>query len=131
MSELAVSAERLTASEALDRGRAAFAAGSWAETYAFLTAAGRATPLDPTDLERLGIAAWLTGRGVESLEHLERLHQAWLAAGETSRAARAAVWLAVRFQFQGEAAQEAAAVERAARGLTEAHATSTGAAARP
>jgi DNA-binding NarL/FixJ family response regulator len=115
VSELAVDAERINAAEALERGRAAFAAASWAEAYACLAAAGAAGPLEAPDLERLGIAAWLTGRVAESLEHLERLHLAWLAAGETGRAARAAVWLAVRFQFQGEAAQSSGWLARAQR----------------
>jgi DNA-binding CsgD family transcriptional regulator len=115
LTDLRVTPEGMTRTDALERGRAAFTAEAWTEAYACLTAADLDTPLDPPDLERLGMAAWLTGRGAESLEYLERLHQAWLAAGETDRAARAAVWLAVRFGFQGEAARSSGWVARAQR----------------
>jgi DNA-binding NarL/FixJ family response regulator len=107
--------EAMSRTDALERGRAAFTAEAWSEAYAHLAAADRDTPLDPDDLERLGIAAWLIGRGAESLELLERLHQARLAAGETDHAARAAVWLAVRFLFQGEAARSGGWFARAER----------------
>ena len=115
MPDLRVTAEGMTRTDTRERGRAAFTAGAWGEAYAHLAAADLDAPLDPADLERLGIAAWLTGRGAESLELLERLHHAWLAAGETDRAARAAVWLAVRFGFQGEAARSGGWVARAQR----------------
>src|SRR5262245_37143883 len=105
----------MTRTDTLERGRAAFTAEAWGEAHDHLAAADLDTPLDPADLERLGIAAWLTGRGAASLEYLERLHQAWLAAGETDRAARSAVWLAVRFGFQGEAARSGGWVARAQR----------------
>lgn len=115
MTELGVTSEAMSRTDALERGRAAFDTEAWSEAYARLAAADLDTPLDPPDLERLGMAAWLTGRGAESLELLERLHQAWLAAGETARAARAAVWLAVRFLFQGEAARSGGWLARAQR----------------
>jgi DNA-binding NarL/FixJ family response regulator len=115
LTDLRVTPEGMTPGDALERGRAAFTAEAWSEAHALLAAADLATPLDPPDLEQLGIAAWLTGRGAESLEYLERLHQAWLAAGETDRAARAAVWLAIRFGFQGEAARSGGWVARAQR----------------
>jgi len=115
LTHLGVTFEGMSRTDALDRGRAAFDTEAWSETYAHLAAADLETPLDPPDLERLGIAAWLTGRGAESLEYLERLHQAWLAVGETGRAARSAVWLAVRFGFQGETARSGGWVARAQR----------------
>jgi DNA-binding NarL/FixJ family response regulator len=115
LTDLGVTFEGMSRTDALERGRAAFDTEAWSEAYAHLAAADLETPLEPPDLERLGIAAWLTGRGGESLEYLERLHQAWLAAGETGRAARAAVWLAVRFGFQGEAARSSGWVARAQR----------------
>ena len=115
MTDLGVTSEGMSRTDALERGRAAFDTEAWSEAYAHLAAADLDTPLDPLDLERLGMAAWLTGRGADSLEYLERLHQAWLAGGETDRAARAAVWLAVRFGFQGEVARSGGWVARAQR----------------
>jgi DNA-binding NarL/FixJ family response regulator len=115
LTDLRVSAEGMSRTDALERGRVAFDTEAWSEAYAHLAAADLDAPLDPPDLERVGVAAWLTGRGAESLEYLERLHQAWLAAGQTDRAARAAVWLAVRFGFQGEAARSGGWVARAQR----------------
>ncbi|HKT61774.1 MAG TPA: response regulator transcription factor [Gemmatimonadales bacterium] len=105
----------MSRTHALEQGRIAFDAEAWSDAYARLAAADRETPLDPPDLDRLSIAARLAGRGPESLEYLERLHQAWLAAGHADRAARAAVWLAVRFLFEGESARSNGWVARAQR----------------
>jgi DNA-binding NarL/FixJ family response regulator len=115
VTDLGVTLEGMSRTEALERGRAAFDAEAWSDAYAHLAAADREAPLDPDDLERLGIAARLTGRGAESLEYLERLHHARLAAGEAELAVRAAVWLAVRFLFEGETARSSGWIARAER----------------
>ncbi|MGH7512977.1 MAG: LuxR C-terminal-related transcriptional regulator [Gemmatimonadales bacterium] len=109
----------MSRTDALERGRVAFEAGAWNEVHAVLSAADRDVPLEPHDLERLGVAARLTGRGAESLEYLERLHQAWLARGEPDRAGRAAVWLAMRFLLEGETARGGGWLARARRLIDE------------
>jgi hypothetical protein len=54
--------------DALKRGRAAFTAQAWADAVEGLSAADRAAPLAPDDLERLATAAYLAGREDESAE---------------------------------------------------------------
>ena len=47
----------------------------WTETYAQLSKADHEHRLKPEDLERLSLAAYLTGRSAESFQILERAHQ--------------------------------------------------------
>jgi DNA-binding NarL/FixJ family response regulator len=100
---------------ALERGRESFERRMWGEAYRALSAADREAPLDPEDLERLGIAARLIGNDAESGDLLARLHQELLARAEAPRAARAAVWLAIRLHFEGKDAPSGAWVARARR----------------
>ena len=62
----------MTAADALQRGRAAFARHDWASVYELLSAA---TLNEPDDLERLATAAHLLGRQPES----EDLRARWQA----------------------------------------------------
>ena len=101
--------------DALANGRAAFDARAWGDAFDALSAADRATPLDPPDLECLATAARLMGRDAESLDVWARAHQAWLGAGNQERAARAAIWLALRYLFEGEHARSGGWVARARR----------------
>ena len=100
---------------ALERGREAFEQRMWSEAYRALSAADREAPLDPEDLERLGIAARLIGNDAESGDLLTRLHQQLLARDDAPRAARTAVWLAIRLHFEGKTAPSGAWVARARR----------------
>ena len=52
----------------LSAGRAAYDRHAWGEAYERLTAADRAGSLDASDLERLAMAAYLSGRPGESDE---------------------------------------------------------------
>ena len=52
----------MTDALALERGRELFARKAWAESYRLLQAADRDAPLEPEDLERLAIAAYLVGQ---------------------------------------------------------------------
>ncbi len=79
----------------------------WTGTYASLSAADRTAPLEPGDLERLGIAAFLIGRDGESLEILARAHHAFLRRGLLPRAVRCAFWLGFEMQQMGDLAQAA------------------------
>lgn len=108
-----------------ERGPAAHKAGPaparWAETYAELTAAQQRGPLEPADLERLAMAAYLTGHDAESTELLGRAHQECLQRGDAIRAARCACWIAFSLITQGERAAAGGWIARAERVLDEGH----------
>ena len=65
----------MTDAQALERGREAIARKAWAESYRLLQAADRDAPLEPEDLERLAIAAYLVGTGDECEAFTARAHQ--------------------------------------------------------
>ena len=48
--------------DALDRGRESFGRQAWGDAFALLSAADQESPLEAEDLERLAMAAYLTGR---------------------------------------------------------------------
>jgi len=52
----------MTRADALELGRAHFGRQAWTDAYAQLSAADEAKPLEPADLERLAVAAQLSGR---------------------------------------------------------------------
>lgn len=95
----------MTTMAALIRGRTSFGARAWAEAYEQISAAAREAPLNPEDLERLAVAAYLVGREDESDDLRARAYQAWLDAGEPARASRCAFWLAFGFLLRGELAR--------------------------
>jgi hypothetical protein len=102
---------------ALEEGRAAFAAQAWADAVARLSAADRAGPLEPGDLERLATAAYLVGRDDDSAEAWARAHHELLGRGEPERAARCALWLAFQLVIRGETARGSGWTARARRVL--------------
>lgn len=75
-----------------DRGRAAFDRGAWGDAYDALAEADTEM-LELDDVERLSVAAYLTGRCNESARSWERAHHGWVARGDIRRAARASFWL--------------------------------------
>jgi ATP/maltotriose-dependent transcriptional regulator MalT len=89
-------------SKELERGRACFAARAWMDAYRALSAADQASPLGADDLELLATSTSMLGRMDEYLGLLERVHHAYLDAGEPLRAARAAGWLGINLAFRGE-----------------------------
>ncbi len=86
----------------VDIGRQCYEQQRWAEAFEALGRADRAQPLGVDDLERLGLAAALTGHDAEWLSILERLYQLHIDAGQCARAARAAFWLGTRLSGLGE-----------------------------
>jgi DNA-binding NarL/FixJ family response regulator len=106
---------------AIDRGQDAFERQEWGEAYAELRAAEAEGALAPEDLERLGAAAYLTGRDDESEEFWNRAHQGALQAEDAAHAARCAFWLAFTLFFRGEAARSAGWVTRGERVLDDAN----------
>jgi DNA-binding CsgD family transcriptional regulator len=108
-------------SDAIERGRAAFARRAWGEAYDQLSAADGEATLGFEDLEQLAVAAYLVGRDDDSTEVWERAHQACLHVGHARRAARCAFWLAFGLINRGEVARGGGWIARARRLLDEGH----------
>jgi DNA-binding CsgD family transcriptional regulator len=108
--------ERMTAADALDRGRSSFGRHAWANAYAELSAADHEAPLEATDLERLAMAAYLVGRDDDGDDASARAYQECLRLGDAPRAARCAFWLGLGLLYRGEVAQGSGWLARA-RGL--------------
>ena len=107
--------EVTTTTTALDRGREAFEREAWATASDELTVADGQSPLDADDLERLSLAAYLSGRDAQSLETLERAHQAHLLNNDPVRAARCAFWLGMSLNYHGEVARAGGWIARGQR----------------
>ena len=88
--------------EELQRGRESYARQEWLDAYESLSRADRAGPLGVEDIELLATAASMLGRMDEYVSVLERLHHAYLDAGEALGAARAAGWLGMSLATRGE-----------------------------
>lgn len=97
------------------RGRTAWARRAWSEAFEAWSVASRSDQLDTDDLERLSWAAVLSGHDPEAIEALERAHQRHLDAGQSLRAARAAIWLGLRLSSVGEMAKASGWFGRAQR----------------
>ena len=82
-----------TSSDTLETGRTAFARHAWQQAFTHLCEADANSPLDPADLERLAMAAYLLARDAEATSAMIRAHQGFLNQGDTIRAARCAFWL--------------------------------------
>ena len=109
----------MTDARALERGRELFARKAWGESYRLLQAADRDVPLEPEDLERLGIAAYLVGHDDDCDVITARAHQSFLERGDREGAARAAFWLAFALFGRGTMAPAAGWLARAERVLDE------------
>ncbi|MFN2388465.1 MAG: LuxR C-terminal-related transcriptional regulator [Actinomycetota bacterium] len=94
-----------TFSKELEAGRAAFASGAWTNAYERLTAADRDSPLEPEDLVRMAMAAYLIGRDTDSIDILTRAHNESVNRGGIAHAARCAFWLGFQLINKGDVAQ--------------------------
>lgn len=86
----------------LERGRESYRRRAWADAYAAFSLADQARPLDPDDLDRLGTCAYSTGRDLDFQRILERAYHLNVAAGDQTRGARTAFWLALTSLLRGE-----------------------------
>jgi DNA-binding CsgD family transcriptional regulator/tetratricopeptide (TPR) repeat protein len=111
--------EPMTKAEALDGGQESFGHRAWADAYAQLSIAARDTPLELEDLERLAVAAYLTGRDAESEAAWTHAHHQSLRLGDWGRAAWSAFSLGMVLINRGEMAQGAGWWARAQRVLDE------------
>lgn len=95
----------MNATDALIRGREAFARQAWAEAYASLAAADAETTLAPEDIDRLASSAHLTHVD-NSLDLWSRAHYEYLRLGQVGQAVRCAFWLSISQLFRGDHAPE-------------------------
>jgi DNA-binding CsgD family transcriptional regulator len=86
----------------LRSGRRAYGQRAWADARDALTQASAAAPLDADDVERLAMAALLSGRDDSATAAFERLYDLRIEAGDTLRAARTAIWLGLRLMAIGQ-----------------------------
>ena len=103
------------ASGELARGRQCCEKRAWADAFRSLSRADEQAPLGVEDLELLAMSAYLIGQDDDFLRALERAHNAYLNAGETTRAARGAFWLGLNLLFQGETGRATGWLARARR----------------
>jgi DNA-binding CsgD family transcriptional regulator len=104
---------------ATDRAQGHSGRRNWKEEYAQLSALDRQTTLEPADLERLGIAAYLAGHESDSIDVHTRAHTLALSRGDTRQAARSAFWIAFGFLATRELTRASGWVARARRLLDE------------
>jgi DNA-binding CsgD family transcriptional regulator len=109
----------MSVSDAVERGRSAFARHAWSDAYHHLSVADRERSLEIDDLERLAIAAYLLSREDESAEVWERAHRVCLQSGNAAHAARCAFWLAFGLLNRGEVARASGWLSRAGRLIEE------------
>src|SRR5690606_34650505 len=105
-------------------GREAFARRAWGAAFDALLEADRTALLDLDDLERLAIAAYLTGRDDPDL--WARTFSECADRGDPHRAARCGFLLAFGLFSRGEAARAAGWVARVQKMLTTAGTEGTG-----
>jgi DNA-binding CsgD family transcriptional regulator len=87
------------------RGRKAYEQRAWGDSYAALSGANAAGRLEADDVERLAVAAALSGHESDAIEAFGQLHQLRLAANEPRRAAKAAFWAGMRAFSIGDMAR--------------------------
>jgi class 3 adenylate cyclase len=73
--------------DSLEAGREAARKHAWRDAYDLLLQADGEGQLAPEDLERLGEAAWWTGRLEEAIDFRERAYAAYVEGGKPRRAA--------------------------------------------
>ncbi len=91
-----------TADELLPAARTALAAHHWRCAFDLLSRADQAVPLSAEDLEGLAEAAWWLGRYREGLSVRQRVHHAYLQAGDQRRAAFDAAILTMQYAGLGQ-----------------------------
>ena len=86
----------------LESGRKHYELRSWADAYDAFTRADRAVSLATADLHKLAISAYLSGREVDYLRTLERIHRIFLESEQRICAARVGFWIGLCLLFRGE-----------------------------
>lgn len=96
----------------VERAREAFLRRAWGEAYAALTGLDP-DRIDPDDLERLAVAAYLVGEEHVSRDAWERAYAVHAMAADAEPAARCAVWMGVVLFLQGDTSQAGGWLARA------------------
>ena len=99
------------------QARASFAQRSWGDAYEQFTEADALTALELDDLEKLALAAYLSGRDEDSTRAWIRAQQHAIRRDDPQRAARNAVHVGAALMFRGETAPALGWFARAARVL--------------
>ena len=99
----------------LEKGRRAVERRAWREAHEYLSAARRGDGVSAHDLWRLALASYLVGEEQDFLDVLREAHQAFLEAGDTLEAVRAAFWLGESLASRGDMALASGWFGRAAR----------------
>jgi DNA-binding CsgD family transcriptional regulator/tetratricopeptide (TPR) repeat protein len=86
-------------------GRRSFRQQAWPEVFAQLSAADRQSALEPDDLGRLAVAAYLLGRDADSADAWHRAFRLLEGRGAVRRAARCGFWLAFQLITAGQMAR--------------------------
>lgn len=102
-----------------DRAGRSLGRQDWKAQYAELSALDRRTALEPADLERLGIVAYLAGDESGSIVVHTRAHNLALENRDTRHAARSAFWIAFALIGARELTRAAGWAARARRLLEE------------
>ena len=94
----------MRATGVLARARACFDQRSWLEAFTHFVTADAAVPLDLDDLERLALAAYLSGHDEASTLAWTRAHREAIGRGDPRRAARNAFLIGSDLMFRGDTA---------------------------
>lgn len=103
----------------LEEGRAAFDAHSWGEAYRNLADADDQTALELDDLEKLALAAYLTGHDDAATDAWSRAHHDALQRGDPPRAARSGISILSGLIFRGDVPRGMGWLARVARVLAD------------
>jgi DNA-binding CsgD family transcriptional regulator len=101
----------------LAQARASFAQRSWGDAHSQFATADVTTPLGLDDLEKLALAAYLTGHDEESTLAWTRAHREAIRHDDPRRAARNAFLIGSGLMFRGETAPGLGWVARGGRVL--------------
>lgn len=93
--------------------------GKWTEIYEQLSESDREHSLEPGKLEKLSLAAYLTGKDSESFRLLERAHRSYIDRKMTGNAVQCAFWLGLMLMNAGEKARGSGWFARGERMLAE------------
>lgn len=105
----------MTTEDMIERGRAAFDRHAWTEAYDILQAADGESALAVEDLERVGIAAHLTGNDDEAVALWGRAHHEAIRTDDALGAARMAFRVGMALAGRGDMAVGGGWLARAAR----------------
>ncbi|MGQ0616611.1 MAG: hypothetical protein ACT4PW_06405 [Acidimicrobiia bacterium] len=99
--------------ESLARARQSFLRREWGEAFALLAGACDRVVLDVVDLERLAVAAYLTGHDDASDDAWTLAHEACRESGDEIGAGRSALQLSWNLMLRGDMARASGWLARA------------------